>query len=116
MSLAVIYLEDTCCHYFIVRVHDLDLKMVYLEKRMWSSIGSGMSLDDYIKEFSPNEIEIYNWIDRHSDITHIGNDTEKVSDRDFEAIDSLSVKSAKAMVEWEIEKSRDKRLAEIGHQ
>jgi len=100
MNRAAIYLEDTCCHYFVVRVHDIDLECVYLEKRKWTS-GSGMSLEKFL-DSNPNELEKYNWIDSNSEVDSFSEDTEKWTDREWSKVDSMDTKAAKAMVNFTI--------------
>lgn len=114
MELAAIYLEDACCHYFVVRVHDTDLEFIYLEKRMWLSKNGGVDLDKFINEHKPNEIELYEWIDKHSKITHMSQDTEHWADRDFGAVDSIEIKTLKAEIMWILAQHRAAKSKKVG--
>ena len=94
---SVIGEEDTCCHYFIIKVHDLDLCIVYLEKRRWTTTGSGVSLETWRKQNNPNELELYHYFDSKSELIGISEDTDKWADRDFSMTDA---KLAKANIDF----------------
>ena len=111
LNRAVIYEEDTCCHYFIVKVHDLDLCIVYLEKRRWTTTGSGVSLEAWRKECRPNPLELYDYFDLNSELIGISEDTEKWDDRDFSMADA---KLAKANIDFILSQHKSTTQADKG--
>ena len=111
--IAAIFLEDTCCFEFIVRVHDTDLQLIYLEKRRWTVDGSGVTFDKWRRDENPNAEDLYKWIDENSKLLGISQDTEKWADRNFDYISDQKVKEAKAYTQWIVELSKQGILKEL---